>query len=289
MSRLTQIVVSGAYGSLTLPVFGSMTDPYIITAADGLGPPEIDVAIASRVYQGGIYQGSIPKDREIVLRLSLNPSYSSSAPVSIADLRAAIYRLLSGSVPVTVSVYTNSVDVSENLIAPVMQTVGYIYRVEVVPFSKDPELQLTIRCPSSYFKKPTSESLPVTPLVQPIKYNGTAPTGIRTIFVPSVTTMDLVLRMQSGQGPIETLVIPGVARTAGESIIVDTTTDNRQVMWKKPPASVYTNITGMCTVQEDRWPALHPGDNIFQIWNTGNVNVPVTVSSFIFTKQYWGV
>lgn len=149
------------------------SDPYILKAADGLGPPEVDVAIATTIYSGGIYQGRRPQGREIVLRVGLNPDYGSYQTAS--DLREEIYSLLSPGYGQDESVQIHIM----NNDALVAQTLGFVKRIEVAAFTQDPEVQITIATLLPYFEAPEEYYQdPMGSLSAPeLKNIGTARTG----------------------------------------------------------------------------------------------------------------
>lgn len=294
MNRLTKIHLTGMTGTIPLPVVGvTASDRYILTGADGLGPPEIDVPLGHSVYRGGVYQGSFAKDREIVLLVSLN-QYSSSVPTPpISALREAFYELLQGPEPVTITIY-HSVTSDFRTPPEQMITSGYIRRIEIVPFDKDPKLQVTISCPSPYLSD-LAESIvslgPNTPSTASIKfpYYGTAITGFQYEFKLAANTSQIFVKTSYPGTSQEILTIPG-PRVSGEIFKLNTNSDGRQVYWNNPSnQAAHGDITGMCTVTTDRWPSLHPGDNEIQVFGGDNSPLSVINTSMTFMGKYWGI
>lgn len=170
--RFTSIRLKGI-NTVDLPVVNTSSfDPYILKSAEGLGPPEINVFIAQSSGMDGYYKGRETQYREIVLSVALNPNYREN--VTVSDLRSELYGLLSSG-------FSDSIDiiiVNEDGIE-LMYTTGYIKKMEVVPFSATPEVQITITCVKSYFEASNGihASLNPSEYQQEITNEGTAETG----------------------------------------------------------------------------------------------------------------
>lgn len=129
--------------TINLPMAGiETTEKYIVKGADGLGPPDFDVFTAD-----GQFLNRTTLDREVVLRIGLNPDWSTGQ--TAGDLRDELYGLLTGN--------GTFLDPRKSFMyfryggADVAYTETYVKRIEIVPFSKDPEVQITFRCPDGYF------------------------------------------------------------------------------------------------------------------------------------------
>lgn len=142
--KLTKIRIKGL-STIDLPVRNaSVNDQFIIKAADGLGPPEIDVYVAKTRDLGGFYKGRQPQYREPVFRIGLNPNYKNN--VSVSDLRTTLYGLLTPNDSDEVQLILMEND------DEVMYTIGYIKKFEIVPFNTVPEVQVTMSCLDTFFK-----------------------------------------------------------------------------------------------------------------------------------------
>lgn len=278
MISFTKIRLSGL-SSIDLPITDALpSDPYILKNADGLGPPEVDVFIA-KTTQGGVYQGRQPQDREPVLRVGLNPDYRLGQTAT--ELRQELYGLLTPSPAnqlVTLSLIDSSL--SDALIA---KTDGYIKRIEIVPFSRDPEVQITMSCPKPYFRAPADIS-PAGPLdtsAPQVTNEGTAPAGFNlSVFL----TADM-----GNWGLGHDVVDPFDLRfmnfvypfLSGDNIVIETTPGIRDA--KVIRSAVETNLLGYMT-SDSTWLQLEGGLNSFY---TESPNF--TWDHFLYTPQYWGI
>lgn len=293
MTKLASVVLSNSAQSITLPVYGgSPTDMYILTGADGLGPPETNIHLGESVYRGSVYQGSSTQDREVVLLIGLNPRYALPSDLSVDAMRAEFYKFIAGSetLKITFNITAGS---ATDFVASTMETTGYIRRIEISPFSKTPQIQLTIACPFPFFSSPgfTNLSFPgtATPGSFIFDYYGTAITGFEMSFAITSAPTSIKLKSTANTGQSRTLVIPGT-RVSGETFTIDTRPTSRRVYWTNPAiGSAYGDITGMCTVTPDQWPAVHPGHNTIQVLNQLDAVMSVIFTRMRYTNRYWGI
>lgn len=166
----TKVRLNGL-AAIDLPVVNAKpSDIYILKGAVGLGPPEVDVSIANTLNAGGFFQGRRPQPREIVLHIGLNPNYKTNQ--SAADLRTQLYGLL------TPGNYTSIKIEIYNDTTSLMYVNGYVKKLEIAPFSKTPEVQVTFACMEQYFLAPTALYVdPGSKTAPLIKNIGTAEAG----------------------------------------------------------------------------------------------------------------
>lgn len=132
--------------TVNLPIVGaSPSDKFILKNIDGLGPPDFLINIGKSIYQNGIYQGSRPQPRQIVARVGLNPDYTIGETVE--SLRETLYSMISAASGVTTFEAWNG-------LTRVAITIGWVSKCEIVPFAKDPEVQITLDCQDAYMRAP---------------------------------------------------------------------------------------------------------------------------------------
>lgn len=256
----------------------------ILKAVDGLGPTEVDVSIANTLYQGGVFQNRRPQNREIVMRIGLSPNYSADERAS--DIRELFYQLMTPFTPskaMTVHIY---LDDDEQMNAD-----GYIKKFEIVPFSKDTEIQITIACPQPYFKSTEDVILSGTDIfsfVFPTITNaGTAPVGfqLRLKFtddidswgIRNVDTEEILEVTPTGTGPM-------VHFWEDDFLWIDTRAGHRSVDYYSYSDGLI-NIVGQMS-DESTWPLLNMGVNHFEVLAAGSSFV---WDSFLYRPEYVGV
>lgn len=246
------------------------TASYILKAADGLGPPDIDVLIKQSLYQGGVYQNSRPQGREPVIRILLNPIGAQTTE----SLRTILYGMISTTKykPGKIQIRSAGVTVAE--------TTCWVKRFEVGLFNPDVEVQITYDCLGPYLSAPAdvspatgaiSKSAPVIP------YSGTAPSGfkmeISLLGAPSSITLT---DTDTGEKMLITY-----AFAAGDVVLFDTRAGSRTVSVTR--SGTTTSLLQYLSA-DSSWPQLEAGNNSFTM-STSNWNWV----SLSYRPQYWGV
>ncbi len=267
--RFTRIRLNGLT-PVDLPIVGATpADTYICKNVDGLGPPEIDVALARTLNAGSVYQGRQSQSRQIVALVGLNPDYT--AGVVPADLRVSLYGLLSPGFLDSILVQIIN---EEEVLA---STTGYVSKMEINPFSKDPEVQVTINCEDLYFKAadeifltPDSKSNPE------IENLGTAPAGFHMEVTFTADTSGWTLSDASGNE-----MYFNYAFLSGDKLIFDTRPGLRGIWLVR--AGITTNII-YTLAPGSIWYMLHGGVNAFltssSSFDWGDV---------YYLPQFWGI
>jgi hypothetical protein len=259
---------------IDLPIFGvKATDPYQVAHIDGLGPPELDVVLAETHTPGGVFVDRRSQGRQIVARVGLNPDYKIGQTVS--DLRYYLYGLLSPGVdPANQSIRV--VFLSQN--EAVVETVGYVKRIEIVPFNKKPEVQITIDCLGPYLEKPdVTRFIPPATSTWTIDNVGLAPTGVafEIKFLTAVSTFSIAI--QNG-----TFMDFQSAFAVNDRLIVDTNQATRQVKLKREAS--FIRFLEMLTA-ESKWLTLHGGTHVVQTSNPSQFEW----ISFEYRSRHWGI
>ena len=260
---------------IELPIFGNVSAaPFQISAADGLGPPELEMVLAENHTPGGIFVSRRTQGREITLRIGLNPNHSMGQ--SISDLRYLLYGLLSPGVdPQNQSILF---DLMLDNVAQA-NVVGYVKRIEIVPFNKTPEVQLTIACLGPYFNAPSVSSPTIAPGSGTFTINNTglAPTGIAFEVEFSSVESTFTLTVVGGK-----FMRFATQFQAGDILTVDTSEANRFVGLKRNG-----DYIRFMEILDDtsEWIILHGGEHVFQYTNIAGL----TWNYFNYRLRYWGI
>lgn len=273
MIKFDTILLSGL-NNVSLPIFGSSnTEPFLVTAADGLGPPELNVLLAETHGPGGVFINRRAQGREIVLRCGLNPDYAAGQTVS--DLRYILYGLLSPGVD------PNDQSVELSLLldnVPQVNTRGYVKRIEIVPFNKEPEVQITLSCLSPYFNDANRTDLTIPAANEWTIYNpGLAPTGVsfQVRFDTSATYFAIEILGGSSMRFYENF-------QTNDELTVNTVEGSRFVGLRR--GGTYIKFMELMTENSD-WLTLRGGTHTVQ---TSDHN-QFTWMYFNFHSRYWGI
>lgn len=267
--RLSKLRLIGL-AVVDLPIIGATPqDVYILKDVSGLGPTEIDVAIAKTLNAGGVYQGRDPQNRQIVAKVGLNPDYTAGQVP--ADLRESLYGMLSPSADDAVQVQIMD---DEDVVAG---TTGYVSKIEINPFSDQPEVQMTIDCTQATFAAPDLLFITPTDTVAPgITNAGTAPTGFHMELVFTAGVASWTLTHISGRK-----MEINYAFLTGDLLEIDTRPGHRGIWVTR--ASVRTNIIWALT-----------GDSIWHMLHGGVNNFTTSSSAFdwgdvYYLPLFWGI
>lgn len=253
--------------------------PFILKNADGLGPPDIDVAI-TRTQAGSLYSGRTPQNREASFTVGLHPDWSKGQ--SSADLRHTIYSLLTPRYGTLIKIQLMNDD---EIVAEVE---GHVRRIEASIFSKDPEVTIYIPCLGPYLEAKSvvyqQPALVVDGSHTKITINneGNAPSGFN-LPIQFVDGFSGTLSVSDSIVFGESLSLTHTF-VAGDLLVVSTISGGRGV-WKIPSGSTdQISLLGDLFPQSE-WLQLHGGENIISI------NEPAlawTNLQFAHRPAYWG-
>ena len=253
------------------PIIGATPqDVYICKGVDGLGPSEIELSIANTLNAGGYYQGRRAQNKQIVSLIGLNPDHSTGQTPS--DLRESLYGLLSpghGEDYITVQLVDTSTVVAEML--------GYVSKMEINPFSADPEVQITTDCLKAYFQAPNDLFVsPASKITPEIENVGTAPAGfhLEVLFTAGIT--DWTLTHTAGRK-----MEINYEFLAGDLLTIDTRPGYRGIWVTR--ASVTTNIIYALS-SDSVWHMLHGGINAFSTSSSA-----FDWGDVFYLPQFWGI
>lgn len=279
--KFTKLRLNGA-SSVELPLEGvGPLSPYVLKAADGLGPPQLDVAMGRPLSGKGYFQSRRPQLREIVLRIGLQPEWNIGQTPQ--ELRTELYGLLTPKFG-----YLLGIEIIDGN-TTIAVSGGHVRNFEIAPFSKDPEVQITIACDQSYLMGPNFLSQAPSRAVSgntssfTVNNPGTAPTGFTASFQFKAAQSG-VIRLSDEAVNGESI---GVSQNVAiDDVIIFSTTPGDRGIWFKPAASsTATSILGGIE-QDSEWIQLHNGDNVLRlnhpnfVWFAGGVT---------FKPAYWGV
>lgn len=257
---LTKVEIVGVQPqTLSLPIGGGVNQALVITKVDGLGPVKANVNITPfGSLDGGAYYGSSVGSRNIVISLALSPNWVDQTP---EELRKQVYLYLMPKLPVKVRFLSTHL--------PTVSIDGVVESCEPAIFAKDPEIQVSIICPTPDFVavdetiingivRIDGDNIPATS----ITYNGNVPTGFKLRINPSASR-------PSYSGWITnyntSLLETGYYQTTSVTIDANgyyelfTRPGNKYV--RRVLASSYTNLLRY-QLAGSIWQKLYPGSNL---------------------------
>lgn len=261
-------------------------DAFLLKGADGLGPAEIDVSIAQGLEGSGYYQNKVPRNKQIIIRIGLNPFWNAVGGTP-SDLRALLYGMLTGGYTGDkIAVLLLDIDPVTLDETEVCRIYGYVSKMETVPFSKDPQVQLTIECLSPYFASQDSENLTVDLNGQPrnsvsINNIGNGPTGfyMSIEFNSGVPVGGLDHFEITTQGGLKKMRFEPPSDFIDGHVIEINTNPGTRI------ATIQGGVNGLAWLTSDSdWIQLYGGTNVLDFSDSN-----YDWGSFSFTPKFWGV
>lgn len=266
-----------------LPILNAgINTAYFVKYIDGLGAPEFDVVLTKNQDARTAFSARHTQGRQLIFRIVLNPNYASGQKPR--DLRSPFYGLVTpefNSKGPLVEVIFSKEGVDQ------FRTSGYVKNLEIAPFNKEPELQLTMICTDPYLHATSLYSHDTFSSTSPMTITnyGSAPTGFLAKFniIANTQTFDL-LSGQVGWGPHLRLDAGTETFLAGDEIHIDTNPESRFVGHMR--SSSYLQTYEVVKTETSGWPILVGGDNTLS-WEVGSDKF--TWISLEYVPKYWGI
>lgn len=271
MEEIRKILFAGAY-NITLEIAdAAASDRFFLAEIDGLGPPGVDVTIA-----GGVYQGRKSTEREIEVKIGLNPNYALGERP--ADLRREIYGLLTPPAHrdyVTVVLFGETENYTCN---------AYVKRAVPVPMAKDPQVQVTLVTEKAFF---TTADVVFTPAQIAalstagwvVNNKGTYPTGFRFQFSIINNLASFILKDDENESRYMQIAYPFVP---GDQLYINSDEDDRFIVLVRGNQSY--ELSGYLTAGST-WMVLGARENYFY----GAGTTSFSIANVSYTPKYWGI
>lgn len=262
-------------GDLLVLELEDVSDGLVVTEIDGLGPVKASV-ISSNFAQldGTDYQNSSRAERNIVIKLALEPDYVST---SVYDLRDRLYNFFMTEAEVALRLY-----LINDL---VVDTVGRVEDFDPKIFTQEPSVDISILCFDPDFIDITPVEIDgntvSTSTETTVAYPGTSPVGFLFTLEVDRTLSAFTLYHRAPGGSLYSMDVAG-SFVAGD--IVRISTVNRQKYATLTRSGMTTSLLNGVSVQST-WFQLVRGNNTFRAYATGAA-IPYTVE---YTPRYGGL
>jgi len=271
---------SEVYGDVAIFDFNNITPdtPYVLTGATGLSADDIvPFRYTQNQYGVDIYSMSL-NNREITLKIGLNPSYSSTGQKE--DLRDDLYRIIySSHVPkLWFDLYNGSTFIS---------TInGVVTKMEAALFTSKPEVEITLKCYEPLFKASTSTTISSGSFsggFLTCNYSqGTAPAGFNASF--SVASAINHFGLFPSDSSWEFKVVNSFL--AGDIITFSSNAYNKDIYLTRGSSTIVKLANRLTSYSI--WPILFPGNNSFEVRTSGGASA-VSFLGGSYYQSYWGV
>lgn len=273
---LTKVDVDNLQGgTLSLPLQPS-TPGYMVREIEGLDPVKASITSSEFAQlDGSQFQSARMENRNLVLRIGLEPYFAGGSTVS--SLRTALYGYFMPKSSVKLTFYID--DVATYSIQ------GVVESFETPLFAKDPEVAISLICTDPDFTAIAATTVNGNTVAdateQTISVAGSVETGyLFTINVNrSIAGFSIFTRRPDGS---TTQMDVTIALVAGDVVKISTVPKNKYATLTR--ASVTTSIL-YAVSNSAKWGPLYSGTNYFRVLVSGAA-IPYTV---VYTNRYGGL
>lgn len=235
------------------------TDLVQIRNIDGLDPVKASVNTSGfGSVDGAAYTGSSVLSRNIVLTVHPNPDWNNW---SYEALRRLLYSYFMPKSPIRLVFYSDDM--------PPVEITGVVESVSVNPFSKDPELLISVICPQPYFtaldgEVITGQSVRSGGAVATIDYDGNVEAGIHVNVSFVSGSAPTLIGIQIGDPLISYF---NIAATVSSTKYFEISSIPMQKFVQNVDigTGVITNLLSKIVQEGSSWPTLQPGENHFSV------------------------
>lgn len=273
---LTEVQVYNAQGSLLSIPLGDVTQGVFVKEVEGLDPVKTTIVKTKLASMPGTKkQASSREDRNIVIKLGIEPDYINEDP---RDVRSRLYNYFMPDSSVDLRFVMDD--------STAYNTSGTVESFESPIFTQEPGADISIICFDPDFLRSTDDqyadveyhnlSSVSSSLTTTINNPGNLKTGIFLSFTPTraVTSFSLYNTPEGGGVQQMDFNIPMLAY---DTLQVSTVPGDKKVDLYRASALVGSMLYGV-SPQSD-WIELGPGDNEFRLYTTGS-------SLFYFVANY---
>ena len=234
------------------------TDLLQIRDIQGLDP--VKAAVNTSPFgsvDGAAYLGSNVPIRNIVLTLRPNPNWDDW---TYEKLRRLVYSYFMPKLLTQLVFYSDDI--------PPVEIFGYVEDCNVNPFSKDPEIQVSIICPDPYFtaldatvvlgQSTRDNSNPTI-----IEYNGSIEAGINVEVTRVSDPAPTFIGIQIGDPSIQTFRVTASVNST-QYFVMNSTAGQRYAQTISLSTGVISNLLSKI-LEGSTWPTLQLGTNKFSI------------------------
>lgn len=272
---LTKVDVIAASGRVLTLSLLDPTNGYLVHDVSGLDPV-VATIVSSRFAQrdGTQYQASRREDRNIVIKLGLEPDYVTS---TVSQLRQDLYTYLMPKSNVTLRFYLD-----DQVFAEIQ---GRVENLASVLFTQDPEVTISILCfdPDFYALVPTTLSGSTTSTTDETIFNYTGSTETGFIFRLAINraVTEVVLYNDPLVDVTQSLDFVGILQ-AGDVLEISTITGAKRAVLIRGGvrSSVLYGVS-----PASNWLNFYPGENRFRAAVSGAA-IPYTIE---YTTKYGGL
>lgn len=272
---LTKIEAMSAQGALLSLPLEDIINGLLLESVDGLDPVKATIVSSSFAQQDGTqYQSSRREDRNIKLRIGLEPDYVTE---TVRDLRKRVYSAFMPKSAVDLKFYLSD----DN---PLFTT-GRVESCETPLFTAEPAVDVSIICFDPDFYDPIEVKVSGTTTAgsteTKVTYDGSVESGLKLQLRPNRTITAFTVYHRAPDGSLRSLDFSAPLQSG--DVLDISTVPGEKGAWLTRASSQSSILYGIAP--ESTWLELLPGDNYFRVYATGAA-IPFDI---MFTNKYGGL
>lgn len=259
---------------LSLPL-DDISGGYLVQSIEGLDPVPANIVSSSFArLDGEQYQSSRREKRNVILRLGLEPDYST---MTVRQLRDNLYNWFMPPRNSNLRFYTDDM--------PTVDISGRVETFDCPLFVKEPVATISLLCFNPDFYEPVeveiSGNTVSSGVMGTIDYEGTVDTGIVFSIAINRSITGFTIYHQPEGVQVRSMVVAG-AFVAGDVVEISTVPGNKYANLTR--GSVVTSVLYTVSPYSD-WTRLQPGDNDLRVYAEGAA-IPWTLR---YTNKHGGL
>lgn len=257
---LTRIEAVSNQGALLNLPLEDLDNGYLLEKAGGIDPVKATITSSSFAQLDGTqYESSRREDRNITLKITLEPDYTAGE--TVRSLRRRLYSFFMPKAAVDLRFYSTDMD-------PVWIS-GRVESCEADPFDPESVVDISIICNNPDFYDPTVEAMTGMSTAGTtrtlISYDGDIETGLIFTFRPDRAVTSFSVYLDAPDGSQSQLDFNATLQ-AGDVVTISTVPGSKYARLLR--AGVTSSLLYGVTPQST-WLELKPGDNYLRVYATG--------------------
>jgi len=275
---LTVVEAENDQGALLTMALSDVSDGIILKEVDGLGPVKATLVSSSFAgIDGEQYHSARREPRDIKLKFGMEPMYGGT---SVREIRKRLYKHFMTKRNVNLRFY-----MEDGLVVNIS---GKVESNDPPMFTREPEMEVVVRCFKPDFVDPTPVTVSSTStsatgvLTELVEYDGTAETGIVLTVNVDRTLSEFTFYHQGPDGVLSSMDF-AASLLAGDVLTISTVSGNKYATLIRGGTSIPI-VYGISPYS--KWTELLEGDNYIRLYTDGVSGVPYSIE---YTNRYGGL
>lgn len=272
---LTKVDAYNTRGEMLSLPLQDISGGFIIEDIDGLDPVKATIVSSQfATIDGEEFQSASREKRNILMKLGIEPDYMVT---DVRSLRSHLYRFFMPKSQITLKFFNDDVHF--------VDIDGRVESCDATPFTKEPQMDISILCFKPDFVAPVSTVVPgntvATSAEMGVTYQGSVETGFVFQLNVNRTMSGFTLYVRPPGGTFQAMEFVA-SLVAGDTVEISTVSRSKYARLTR--GGVQSSLL-YAVSPTAAWPQFFPGDNAVRVQAEGAA-VPYTIT---YTAKYGGL